>query len=107
MKKLVRLNCALEKKEEKDSTEVWVYCGDIEIELVLYFNFIELADEEALNETFSDIAKSYNNECLRYIYQDYDVLYHFPVKSTRNVRKQYEINLKKQSKKIINSYANS
>lgn len=105
MKKLVRLNCALEKKEQKGCTETWIYCGDIEIELILDIDFIELSNEEVLDQTFSDICISYNNERLRYLYQDYDVVYHFPIKSKKDVKKIYEFNLKNHSKKLINDHA--
>lgn len=101
-KNLVRCNASVEKKVQIDGKQVWADNGFVEFETKLDISFILQADEELLNEVFSEMVKKHNTSDLRYEFIDFELIYHFPIKLKGNPIKQYNIMFKQFTNYIKN-----
>jgi len=101
-KHLVRCNTRIEKKVVVDGVEQWVRNGFVDFETKLDVSFIIKADEDMLNEVFSDMIKEHNTEDFRYEYIDFELVYHFPLKLQGNPVKMYNNKFKEFTNDIKN-----
>lgn len=101
-KHLVRCNTSIEKKVIVDGVQQWVSDGFVDFETKLDVSFIIKADEELLNEVFSEMVKKHNTDDLRYEFLDFELVYHFPLKLQGNPVKMYNIKLKEFTNDIKN-----
>ena len=101
-KHLVRCNTSIEKKVVVDGVEQWVSDGFVDFETKLDVSFIIKADEEMLNEVFSEMVKKHNTDDLRYDFIDFELVYHFPLKLQGNPVKMYNNKFKQFTNDIKN-----
>lgn len=95
-KHLVRCNTSVEKKVVTDGKEEWKSDGFVELETKLDIDFIIGVEEEILNKAFEEMVKKHNTDDLRYVYIDFELVYHFPIKLKGNPVKTYQNEYRKQ-----------
>lgn len=89
-KHLVRCSALVEHRVKINDKYEWKSNGFVDFETILDVDFVIIADEEILNEVLSQLVKKHNTDDLRYTYQDYELMYHFPIKLKGDVIKSYK-----------------
>ena len=97
---LVRCSVLVENLiKTKGGLSEWESNGYVDFETKLNIIFVMEADEEVLNKVLSKIIEKSNTEVLRYTYQNYELIYHFPIKIQADIPLLY----KRQYKTEINN----
>jgi hypothetical protein len=89
-KYLVKCSASIKKRFIEDGLDVWKSYGDVDFETQLDIRFIMSAEEDILNSVLDDLIKSHDTDDLRYTYQDYELVFHFPIKLKGDVIKSYK-----------------
>ena len=104
-KHLVRFSALVENLiKTKDGLSEWESNGYVDFETELDMMFLMEADEEVLIKVLSNIIQKSNTKVLRYIYQNYELVYHFPIKIQAPIqllyKRQYKIEINNITKQL-------
>jgi len=98
-KHLVRCSALVEHRVKINDKHEWKSNGFIDFETKVDITFMMRAEETCLDEVLSQLVEKHNTDDLRYVYQDYELVFHFPIKLKGDVVKSY--------KDMINSISNN
>tara|TARA_R110000765_G_scaffold106078_7_gene196392 strand:- start:2553 stop:2894 length:342 start_codon:yes stop_codon:yes gene_type:complete len=104
-KHLLRCSALVEHRVKSNGGLLeWKSDGYVDFEAKIDMMFVMGAEEEVLNKVLSKIIERSNTEVLRYIYQDYELVFHFPIKLQSDIpllyRKQYKAEIENITKEI-------
>ena len=89
-KHLVRCSALVEHRVKINDKYEWKSNGFIDFETKVDVTFMMRAEETCLDEVLSQLVKKHNTDDLRYTYQDYELVFHFPIKLKGDVIKSYK-----------------